>query len=316
MPPRMTRVDIDRKIFEVTQRQLGLISISQAEAIGVHRESVRQRVKSGMLSSIFTGVYGLSSAPKTDRQRALGACLSRPGAALAGKWAAMVHGFPIPHHELQYYDVALSVAEVQRARQRGITVTRHRFVMPTQPWMRIGLTSTPSGTLLELAAQLRPSLLGRCVDHCVAHDLIIVNDAIRWLTNDTGDRVIGRRALLAELAQRTNGVAFRSRKEADVARWLRSSELHGWTSNHKVPVAIGNPIEVDFAWVNTRIALEVSPFFTHGSKARQERDAERRRLLVLAGWRIVEADDRHLGSQAAFAPIADALRSLLRVIRQ
>jgi very-short-patch-repair endonuclease len=314
--PRMTRVEVDRNIFHISQRQLGLISISQAQAIGIHRESIRQRVNGRMLSPMFTGVYRLNSAPETDHQRALAACLSRPGAALAGKWAALVHGFPIPQHELRYYDVALSVSETQRARQRGITVTRHRFVVPTQPWMCIGLSSTPPATLLELAPQLPASLLGRCVDHCLAHSLIVVDDTIRWLTYETAHRVIGRRVLLNELQQRMNGVAFRSKNEVNVARWLNTRGLTGWTSNHKVTVSAGPPIEVDFAWIEARVVLEVSPFFTHGSKAKQQRDAERRRLLVLAGWRIVEADDRHLISAEAFTPIADALRELLRAIRR
>ena len=55
-----------------------------------------------------------------------------------------------------------------------------------------------------------------------------------------------------------------------------------------VPAAI----EVDFAWTASRVALEVSPLYRHGSKRTQERDTERRRMLVEAGWRLIEATDR------------------------
>ena len=63
------------------------------------------------------------------------------------------------------------------------------------------------------------------------------------------------------------------------------------------------------------VALEVSPFFTHGSRAAQERDAERRRLLAAQRWLTVEATDPDLVS-AADASIAAsaALRELVAPI--
>lgn len=90
-------------------------------------------------------------------------------------------------------------------------------------------------------------------------------------------------------------------------QWLLNAGLPKPHSNLVV-----NGIEVDFAWPRFKIGLEVSPFFTHGSEVTQQRDAERRRILQTAGWRVIEATDTHLAGEAAFAPIVADLRSLLR----
>lgn len=78
-----------------------------------------------------------------------------------------------------------------------------------------------------------------------------------------------------------------------------------------MPVSDGDDVEVDFGWIGARVALEVSPFATHGSRAKQERDAERRSQLTLARWSVVEALDADVVDQRAFARKAASLRTLL-----
>ena len=117
--------------------------------------------------------------------------------------------------------------------------------------------------------------------------------------------------LLDLLAARTDGIGHRSDLEQKVARWLRAAGLSGWRRNLKVPMPDGDPIEVDFAWPDHRVALEVSPFFTHGSRQKQERDVERRRALVLQGWRTIEATDPDLENEVAFRRCVSGLRELL-----
>jgi len=97
-------------------------------------------------------------------------------------------------------------------------------------------------------------------------------------------------------------MGHRSGKEQQVARCLTSARLMAWTRNLRVRVRNDQKsIEVDFGWRSVRLALEVSPFFTHGSREKQERDAERRRLLVANDWRVVEALDHDIATERAFA---------------
>ena len=109
----------------------------------------------------------------------------------------------------------------------------------------------------------------------------------------------------------TNAMGHRSGKEQQVARWLTSARLMAWTRNLRVRVRNDQKsIEVDFGWRSVRLALEVSPFFTHGSREKQERDAERRRLLVANDWRVVEALDHDIATERAFARTTALLRAL------
>ncbi len=80
--------------------------------------------------------------------------------------------------------------------------------------------------------------------------------------------------------------------------------------NLKVLVDESEQVEVDFGWPNVNVALEVSPFFTHGSRAKQERDARRRRLLAGVRWHVVEALDDDIASERAFARTITTLRAL------
>lgn len=106
-------------------------------------------------------------------------------------------------------------------------------------------------------------------------------------------------------------MGHRSAMERYVGRWLDAEGLRGWRQNHRVFVADGETIEVDFAWPEAKVALEVSPFFTHGSRAAQERDVERRRLLVAAGWVTIEATDPDLVDRNSFGVIARSIRLAL-----
>ena len=97
----------------------------------------------------------------------------------------------------------------------------------------------------------------------------------------------------------------------EVADWLDDAGLGGWRANLDIPVGRGRSVEGDFVWVDRRVVLEASPFFTHGSREAQERDVERRRLLVAAGWRVVEAADADLESRQAFGDVIGLLQALL-----
>jgi very-short-patch-repair endonuclease len=100
-------------------------------------------------------------------------------------------------------------------------------------------------------------------------------------------------------------------QEQRVDAWLTRAGLRGWQRNFVVVIFDGTKIEVDFGWLQHKVALEVSPFFTHGSRATQERDIVRRRLLIQMGWTVVEATDSDLVDSVAFQRVAMLLRVLV-----
>lgn len=304
---------IDALLRAIAADRLGLVPTEVAIANGVSRNALSRRRLAGALLPVFQGVHRLASAPATDLHRFLAATIVLPGAIVAGPSAAIIHGLPLPREFLVVSSkVVVAVPEDQRSRINEISAVRLQHPGSSIKWMT-GRVSTPAATLVLLSRYLDAEPLERCLDHCLAARLVSVRGVLteleRWPAREVGRTVELRQMIRG----RSDGAPnFRSKKEKRVAKWLRQAGLVGWQANHPVATGVGRSIEVDFAWTNKRVALEVSPFFTHGSRAKQARDAERRRQLTCAGWLCIEALDGHLRDERSFSPILADLINLLR----
>ena len=301
--------DLDARIRAIASTQLGLVTVAQATRCGIDKHALAGRRDSGALVPLYPNVMKLAPFATTPQQRVLGAALAVPGSVVAATSAAIVHLMPVPARVIQDATV-LSVSSGRAVRMPGITVVRQRFIPPSKRWMSTRV-ATPAAAILLLPRFVDDATVERCLDHCLAHRLTSVAN-LRELIGATAPHAVFRRQLLLDLlAARTDGIGHRSGKEQMVGRWLKRAGLTGWTRNLTVCVdASGRVVEVDFGWLHDRVALEVSPFFTHGSRVTQDRDAERRRLLAVATWRVVEAVDADLASERAFARIVTTLRAM------
>ena len=301
--------DLDARIRAIASTQLGLVTVAQATRCGIDKHALAGRRDSGALVPLYPNVMKLAPFATTPQQRLLGAALAVPGSVVAATSAAIVHLMPVPARVIQDATV-LSVSSGRAVRMPGITVVRQRFIPPSKRWMSTRV-ATPAAAILLLPRFVDDATVERCLDHCLAHRLTSVAN-LRELIGATAPHAVFRRQLLLDLlAARTDGIGHRSGKEQMVGRWLKRAGLTGWTRNLTVRVdASGRVVEVDFGWLHDRVALEVSPFFTHGSRVTQDRDAERRRLLAVATWRVVEAVDADLASERAFARIVTTLRAM------
>ena len=68
-------------------------------------------------------------------------------------------------------------------------------------------------------------------------------------------------------------------------------------------------LEVDFAWQEQKLVVELDGYETHGTRAAFERDRARDRALQVAGWRVLRITWRQLHARAA--AVAAELRTLL-----
>ena len=301
---------IDAQIRHIAAKQLGVITVDQARQCGVDRNALARRRDSGALIVVFREAMRLAPFATTPTQRVLAASLVVPGSVVAATSAAIVLRMPVPARRTNTDDVVLSVAADRLVRIPGITGVRQTTPLPSTQWMTTRV-ATPAATLLLLPRFVDESIVERCLDHALAHRLCTVANVRRLLEHTPSHAVHKRQLLLDLLADRSNGIGHRSAKEQRVARWLTTEGLRGWTCNLRVRVgSYQETVEVDFGWRGARLALEVSPFFTHGSREKQERDAERRRLLVANNWRIVEALDRDIATERAFARTISLLRDL------
>ena len=300
--------DLDARIRAIASNQLGLVTVAQATQCGIDKHALAGRRNAGALVPLYPNVVRLAPFATTPLQRVLGAALAVPGSVVAATSAAIIHQMPLPPRVADD-PVVLSVVSGRVVRVPGITVVRQRIIPPCKTWISTRV-ATPAAALLLLPRFVDGGAVERCLDHCLTHQLTSVTN-VRALIDATARRALYRRQLLLDLLDaRSGGMGHRSRTEQKVGRWLINAGLTGWVRNHNVRIGSEDRVEVDFGWPDGRVALEVSPFFTHGSRVAQDRDAERRRLLALGDWRVVEAVDRDIANERAFARIVATLRAI------
>ena len=301
--------EIDQAIRVVAQAQLGLISTGQALQRGIGPQLLAQRRSIGMLANVFPRVMRLLGHPQPSFQRLLAAVLAVPGGVLCGPSAAVLMGFPIGRRFTNdAAPVVIAVEATRVIRIPGITAIRRPAFASDRPWMGVRMSS-PADTIVLLPRFATVTVVERCLDFCLAERLASVASIRAALERHPPTAVAGRKQLLTLLDVRSGGMGHRSQLERRVAPWLKAAGLIGWVSNHRVPVG-SDAIEVDYAWVRQRVALEISPFYTHGSRAKQERDVVRRRALARHGWTVIEATDPDLTGPQAFQRVVAALRAL------
>ena len=307
MRDTLTPFQIDAALRRLARPQLGLVTVTQAAKEGIGRWALERRREVGSLEAVFAGVMRLTSAPVSPEQRVLAAALAVPGSTIASTSAGIAQGMPVGPTA---GEPIVAVGPSRSARTAGIITIRQQVALPSRPWHTVRI-ATPDATLLLLPRHVDAGTVERCLDHCLVHRLTTVA-RVRSLIDDLPPRmVVGRRLLLDLLDERRSGNGHRSGLEQRVGRWLTEAGLGGWRRNFEVPVA-GGPVEVDFAWPDAKVALEISPFFTHGARAAQERDIERRRLLTAERWSTVEATDPDLETRQAVGACLATLSDLLR----
>lgn len=307
---RRKRSAIDIAIAERASKQLGLVTALQLAGQGIVSAHLEQRARQGELHREARGVYRVPSHRPSMLQFILSRCFAIPGSVIGGIAAAAVHALPL--RSLAFRKgrgpqlVELHVGPKQVSELSDARLRRLKQLGASELWHE-GLVTTVPETLLDLARSVDREALGRCLDYSLSEGLVTVSSLNSLLAQRP--RAIERKKLLDLLAERPTGtVRYRSALEQQVGRWLDDEHLGPVSSNFTVS---GIGVEVDFAWISKRVALEVSPFYTHSSKEKQARDMQRRLLLQSAGWLIVECTDQHLVSAAAFAPIAAHIRTLL-----
>lgn len=308
LPPsrRVSASDLQRKIRSISIDQGSVISAQNLASVGIRPDVARTRVKSGEWKRIHQGMFWIASSgphPSLEQQM-LAANLALPGSVISGWFAAHIHGLPVLR-KLSPTKVSLVVPNSQRS--RTLNVRRCSGSIPSQTWMT-GRVANPVLTIVTITALGAPKAhIETVLDAMLTKRLTTVERVERLIATEGWGRFIGRRLLVDLLNERGDGLAlFRSRTEAKVSRWVKGVLPRG-LPNYLVDTPFG-PIEVDRAWLEAKLALEISPFWTHGSRNTQERDVDRRHALRAAQWNVVEADDRHLVNQRSFQPIMKLLR--------
>jgi very-short-patch-repair endonuclease len=227
-----------------------------------------------------------------------------PGAFLSHRSAAALWGLRMTARR------AIDVITPRRTggRRPGIDLHKTRHLLPrdTTTVRNIPCT-TVARTLLDLADVVDRRGLERAVEQSEIRrllDLTAIDDVLARAAGRRGAPVL--RAIVAD--HHPEPAPTKNELERRFLELCRSAALPSPRVNSWVTLD-GDGFEVDFSWPDAGLIVEVDGYETHCTRAAFERDRQRDRLLVLAGWRVVRFTWRQLLGRPD--EIAAALRRLL-----
>jgi hypothetical protein len=275
---------LDRAIWRIADRQHGVVSRGQLSELGVERGALEHRITVGRLHPLYRGVYAAVSPRLLTRHgRWMAAVLAcGPGAALSHLAAAALWGIRGGAR------VEITVPRGGRRRRDGIRL--HWADLPAdETTTHHGIpVTTISRTLFDLSAVVQRHELRsgfRQAEQLRLTDPLGVGTLIDRYPRKPGVPVL---KAVYEEAQRGLGI-IRSELEELFQNFLTGAGLPPPLTNVLI-----EGMEVDCAWPNARLIVELDGRATHDTLTAFETDRARDRRLEAAGWRVIRITWRQL----------------------
>jgi very-short-patch-repair endonuclease len=274
-------MDPDRALAQLAALQHGVVDRTDARIHGLTDDAIHRRLRAGRLAQAHPGVYLLPGAPDTWHQQLFAACRAAGRAAVAShRSAASLWGL------FDGEDVEVTVRRTKGPTPDGVVVHRSRDLLPAHTTLRNGIPATnPLRTMIDLGAVSSDDVVAEAIERGLVRKLFSVA-ALEWVLTDLAKP--GRRGcggLRRVLDDRALGAApADSVLEARMARLLRSYGLPPAVFHHPVPEARA---ELDFAYPQRQLAIEVDGFGIHGTAPAMSADHDRHNRLVAAGWSVL-----------------------------
>jgi very-short-patch-repair endonuclease len=265
-------------LVELAERQHGVVTRAQLQALGLSAAAIDARVHRGVLRRLHRGVYAVAHTALRDEGRFLAAALAcGDGAVLSHLSAARLWGMSSVPASAQIH---VTIVDGRR-RRPGVVVHRAAVTRADVTVHRGVPTTTPARTVVDLADVVPYLVLRAIADRGVRLDVAAVRRAQARAPNRPGRGAIAR--LLGD-----DGADLRSRSglERRLRRLARAAGLKPPLVNHRI---LGR--ERDFAWPDRRLVVEVDGHAFHAPRGAREADHERDAELVLAGWRVLRFTD-------------------------
>jgi very-short-patch-repair endonuclease len=252
-------------VSALAARQYGVVGRDQLLGLELSRHAIRRRLEAGRLIRVHQGVYAVGHAAPRPEARWMAAVLAcGPGAVLSHRSAASL--WRIREAEGPRPDVTAA------ALRRHPGVDAHRAaLLPSDMTVRLGIpVTTAERTLADLA-------------HAVDAD-----EVIRALREAQHRRLVSFAALRRVLARRPSVVLAAELPAAMPTESELEDALVALCDRHGIPRPVAQhrigARDVDFAWPDRRVALEVDSWEAHGTRMAFQADRSATNALQLAGW--------------------------------
>ena len=274
----------ERALLEQAARQHGLVTRQQARAAGLTDHQVDGRLRSGRWTAPRRGVVQVLGAPLTEEQVVMGACLvAGPSAVASHLTAARLWRLRLPDPE----QIEVTTPPGRRVRAEGVRQHRTPNLARDEVLRLRGIpVTTVARTLVDGSGRVRPDEVSRVVDDALRRKLVQLPELVR---SHQRRHTAAMAKVLAERAPDSDPGG--SDRERQVARILVAAGLPAPVPQHRVVVA-GRTFFLDHAYPDERIGIEFDGWDAHGTFEAFHGDRERARLLVAAGWRLLQVTAR------------------------
>jgi hypothetical protein len=301
------------RLEDRAERQYGLFTLGQASHCGLNRTTIYRRVKNGRYVIEHPGVFAFAGVPESWERRVLAACLAAGhGAVASHRTAARIWRLVEPRDD----HVEILVPRHRRPRLRGVTVHRSTDLLADRTTVRARIPVTnPLRTIVDLGAVLPPEQVEDALDTGLAPPSLFSIAAIEWMRNEVaGPGRIGCGVLGKILDERALGDEVNdSLLEPRMARLLKGAGLPPAIFHHVITTPAGVFLaEVDFAYPDVRLVIEVDGFRVHSTPKRMSKDFVRQNGLVPYGWYVLRFTWRQVVREPEMVAlsIADSLAGL------
>ena len=273
----------DRLIAELAGSQFNRISIRQLHEIGLDKDTVAHRVRTGRLIAVEAGVFAVAPIlAHDDWGRWMGSTLTEPGSVLSHFSAAAADGYwslPRP------FETITRPGSGGPRRFGGVLVYRSMTLDGDRTELQgIPITSV-ARTLLDLAAVVSDRTLARAVRDAVRLERITLTELGDALGRYRGRRGVRRLALIIE---RYSGLPLQRARSGAEVRALEILRTAG-RPMPKLNSRIAGE-EADLSWSHERLIIEIDggPFHLDVGE-----DARKQAKWEAAGWTVrrISSDD-------------------------
>ncbi|MGH9072081.1 MAG: type IV toxin-antitoxin system AbiEi family antitoxin domain-containing protein [Acidimicrobiales bacterium] len=289
-------------------RRHGLVTRSDALALGMTNRMIRERLSAGRWISMGRGLYRIAGVPVTWEQRVLATCLLGGAGAVASHhsagvlWGLSGIGRGRPEVTLRRGASPEGAALLGRVHSSRSLEVDEVTALDHIPVTR------PVRTVIDLAGQVSLDTLTEVVDDTVCRRLLSFDQ----LASQASRLRQGRpsRQLRLVLATWEPGPRPDSKAELTLERHIVGKGLPKPVRQHEVQIGSGAVRRLDLAWPAIKLGVELQGRRWHSSP--EQFDADRHRILELrsSGWDIIEVTPRMLAEdqdQSLFKAISLAL---------
>ena len=285
-----TKLDIDREIAALANRQHGIVDRAELLALGLSGAAIGRRIRSGRLQPMYRGVYAVGHRAMRPAAYWLAAVrASGEGAVLSHVAAADLWG--LRPSAAGAIDVTVRSAAGRRGR-KGIRLHRCAALSPRETTRHDAIpVTTPARTLLDLAAMLPRRAVERAADQAEVlrlFDLGALNEMIEDHLGRPGAPLL--RAVLED--HHAGATVTRSELEERFLALFDGNGIERPRVNSRVA-----GLEADFYWPHRSLVVEVDGYRYHRTQRAFERDRARDATLAAEGLRVLRFSHCQLTSR-------------------